>query len=152
VAPAATVNCSTAEAMARWVRDAMLPAARQHLGAVPTRIVPGSTYACRPRNNQPGARLSEHARANAFDVMSIAFQDRAPVEMQARVSAEPEAKFQAAIRERSCAYFTTVLGPGSDAAHANHLHLDLAERRGGYRLCSLDDSTTVGAREKTKRE
>ena len=34
-----------------------------------------------------------------------------------------------------CLHFTTVLSPGSDAAHQNHLHLDVMERENGYRYC-----------------
>jgi hypothetical protein len=98
-----------------------------------------------------GAKLSEHATANAFDVMSIAFADRPPIKIQARNPAFPEARFQAAIRAGSCAYFTTVLGPGSDASHHNHLHFDMAQRGGGYRLCSLGETRTARG-EKTKRE
>jgi hypothetical protein len=146
VAPGATMNCRTAEAVALWVRDVLVPQSKAHLGAVPTHIVAGSTYACRGRNNQPGAKLSEHAQANAFDVMAIAFADRPPLEIAPRGTADPEARFQAQIRQKSCAYFTTVLGPGSDASHANHLHFDLAERRGDYRLCSLGETRIAGRR------
>lgn len=135
VASAAIMNCRTTEALALWVKDVMVPAARTHLDAVPTTIVPGSTYDCRGRNNQSLGRLSEHAKANAFDVMSIAFADREPLAVEARQFDSPEGEFQAAIRRDSCAYFTTVLGPGSDAAHATHFHFDMAVRRGGYRLC-----------------
>jgi hypothetical protein len=31
-----------------------------------------------------------------------------------------------------------VLGPGSDGYHEDHVHVDLAERRGGYRVCEWD--------------
>ena len=34
-----------------------------------------------------------------------------------------------------CARFTTVLGPGSDWYHEDHIHLDLMERRNNYRIC-----------------
>jgi hypothetical protein len=85
----------------------------------------------------PGAKLSEHARANAVDIGSIAFAEREPFEIQDRDLASKEGRFQFAIRKRSCDYFTTVLGPRSNAAHATHFHLDMAERRGGYRLCDL---------------
>jgi hypothetical protein len=153
IAPAATLNCRTAEALALWARDVMLPAARKHLRAEPDRLVNASAYVCRPRNNQAGARLSEHATANAFDISAIGFADREPVAIESRDRAAPEGRFQASIREGSCRYFTTVLGPGSDAAHATHFHFDMAQRRGGYRLCELGDATKV-AREagKTKRE
>jgi hypothetical protein len=153
VAPAATLNCRTAEALALWARDVMLPAARKHLGDEPNRLVNASAYVCRPRNNQAGARLSEHATANAFDISAVGFADRESVAIESRDRAAPEGRFQAAIREGSCRYFTTVLGPGSDAAHATHFHFDMAERRGGYRLCELGEATNVaGEAGKTKRE
>jgi hypothetical protein len=47
----------------------------------------------------------------------------------------PEANFLGAVRSRACDFFRTVLGPGSDAAHANHLHLDERQRNAGHRLC-----------------
>jgi hypothetical protein len=31
-----------------------------------------------------------------------------------------------------------VLGPGSDGYHEEHIHLDLAERRNGYKLCQWE--------------
>ena len=34
------------------------------------------------------------------------------------------------IRADACARFSTVLGPGSDGHHEEHIHVDLAERRG----------------------
>ena len=41
------------------------------------------------------------------------------------------------LRTAACGWFTTILGPGSDAAHATHWHLDI-ERHGSsdrYRIC-----------------
>ena len=32
----------------------------------------------------------------------------------------------------------TVLGPGSDGYHEEHIHLDLAERRNNYKVCQWD--------------
>ena len=31
-----------------------------------------------------------------------------------------------------------MLGPGSDAYHKDHIHVDLAERAHGYRMCQWD--------------
>jgi hypothetical protein len=41
------------------------------------------------------------------------------------------------LRTSACGYFTTVLGPGSNAAHKNHLHFDLGQhgKSGKYRIC-----------------
>ena len=134
--PEAMMNCRTTEALAVWLRDVVVPAAQKHLNARPTGVTHASTYVCRPRNNQAGAKLSEHATGNAVDIASISFAGREPLEIQARgPDDDAERAFQAEIRKGACAYFTTVLGPGSDAAHATHFHLDMAQRRGGFRLC-----------------
>ena len=37
-----------------------------------------------------------------------------------------------------CARFSTVLGPGSDWYHEDHIHLDLMERNNNYRICQWD--------------
>jgi len=136
IAPETILNCRTTEALVHWMRDVVVPAAEKHLGTKPTGINQASAYVCRPRNNEPGAKLSEHATGNAIDIGSIAMEGRAPLDIRARGPGEAaEAAFQAAVREGACKIFTTVLGPGSNAAHATHLHFDMAQRRGGYRLC-----------------
>jgi len=146
ITPEATFNCRTAEALALWVRDVLVPDARRLLGAVPTGIVHDSTYVCRTRNNEPGAKLSEHAHANAVDVASIGLAGRATFEIGNWPPSEPEGRFQAAIRKGSCATFTTVLGPRSNASHATHLHFDMAQRRGGYRLCDMAPVDVAGSK------
>ena len=143
--PAGTLNCPTALALAEWVRDSVVPAARRELGEAPSSIAHASTYVCRSRYNRPGARISEHAFAAAVDIAAIRFEDRRDYEVKRQTSA-PERRFQAAIRSGSCEHFTTVLGPGSNAAHETHLHLDTAQRRGGYRLCELDPPPSVAER------
>jgi len=140
----AIMTCAVAEALALWAKGELLPAAEEHLDAVPNEISQASTYVCRPRNNQAGAKLSEHAHANAVDIAAVGFSGREPVAI-AGTSGEAAKEFERAIRAGACDYFATVLGPGSDAAHATHLHFDLAERRGGHRLCELDEPETVAA-------
>ena len=46
--------------------------------------------------------------------------------------------FRVGLRKSTCARFATVLGPGSDGYHENHVHVDLAERAGGRRLCQWE--------------
>ncbi len=143
IKPEAILNCRTTEALALWVKDALVPAARANLGAVPDAILHGSTYVCRTRNHQKGAKLSEHAQANAVDIATIGFADRAPVDITIREPGGPEAKFSDTIRKASCTYFTTSLGPGTNASHATHFHFDMAQRRGGYRLCDMGETNTA---------
>ena len=46
--------------------------------------------------------------------------------------------FRERLRKTTCARFSTVLGPGSDGYHENHVHVDLAERAGGHRMCQWE--------------
>jgi hypothetical protein len=135
VSSPALVTCPVAEALAKWTLEAVSAEAERHLASAPKRILIGTSYECRGQNRQAGAKLSEHAFANAVDVMGFEFHKHPAVAIMARSGESPEALFQAAVRAKACAYFTTVLGPGSDAAHADHLHLDMRERRPGSRIC-----------------
>ena len=126
-----TVVCPVAEALARWTSEAVLPEADRLLGHPLKTLLIGTSYECRAENRQAGAKLSEHAFANAVDITGFGFEKRASIAIAPRSDETPEALFQAVVRAKACAHFSTVLGPGSDAAHANHLHLDLRPRRSG---------------------
>lgn len=132
--PPATLVCEAAEALARWATEAQV-AAERGLGRPLKGLAIGTSYECRGQNHDPDAKLSEHSFANAVDVMSFSFADRPAISVLAAPEGSPEATFLTAVRSRACGFFRTVLGPGSDAAHANHLHLDERERTGGHRLC-----------------
>ncbi len=144
IAPEAILNCRTTEALARWTKGVLIPAADELLGAQPTLIGHSSTYVCRPRYGDPDAKLSEHATANAVDIASIAFADRGPLAIRWREPTTAEGLFQLAIREGSCRYFTTVLGPRTNEPHGTHLHFDMAERESGYGLCDLAETNVGG--------
>ena len=135
--PDAVMRCATAVALAEWTAESVVPAARALPGSGELAAINhGSTYICRRRNNRPTGKLSEHSFGNAVDVMGFEFTSGDPLRIEPREpEASPEGRFQRTVREASCEHFTTVLGPGSDGSHADHLHLDVKERRGGYRLC-----------------
>lgn len=137
LSPASQLRCATALALARWTETVVLPAA----AALPEKVElaginHGSTYVCRRRNNLPAGKMSEHSIGNAIDIADFEFDGRQPIGISPRQGdGDIEEAFQRAVRGGACLHFTTVLGPGSDASHAGHLHLDIAQRRGGYRLC-----------------
>lgn len=135
--PDTQMTCPAALATARWVRDVAQPAARAlGEGVSLSGITHASTYVCRGRNGQPGAKISEHAKGNAVDIGRFTFEGREPLAIVPRQGkGDIEEAFQRAVQAGACLHFTTVLGPGSDAYHDDHLHLDVAGRRGGYRLC-----------------
>jgi hypothetical protein len=131
LAPAVLSRCEMALEFARWVRDDLSEAARL-AGTALRRINIASSYSCRPINNVMGQRMSEHGLANAVDIGSVALANGKTFPI---FSPEAPAILLATMRASACTRFTTVLGPGADAAHANHIHVDLAQRRGGYRIC-----------------
>jgi hypothetical protein len=131
VTPPATVNCPFAEAIAGWIREDIAPAVRALGGAIKS-IDNYASYDCRGRNRVLGAKLSEHGKANALDVRSLALANGRIVGL---TDARLEKDFRERLRLRTCSRFTTVLGPGSDGYHEDHIHVDLAERRGGHHMC-----------------
>ncbi|MTE00462.1 extensin [Paracoccus sp. YIM 132242] len=135
----AVMRCDTARGLGLWARDFLRPAAAMLPGAPRvTGLQLGTTYDCRPRIGTGEARpkLSEHALGNAIDIAAILFDGAEPLAIQPRTDTGDLAEaFQRTIRAAGCLFFTTVLGPGANEAHEDHLHLDIAARRGGWRLC-----------------
>jgi len=135
VSPPAQMRCSMAEAVVSWVREELAPLAVQQIGSALRGIDNFDSYSCRGRNRVPGAQLSEHGRANALDIRSVKLANGKSYELTDREVPRP---FREALRTSACENFTTVLGPGSDGYHENHVHIDLMQRRNGYRICQWD--------------
>lgn len=132
----ATLTCEMAIAVSHWVSEVVSPMATLFLGASLTGLETGTSYQCRKQTGSGTGKYSEHAFANGLDVHGFLIEEKSPVIVQSRYEKPDEnALFQAAVRGGACAYFTTVLGPGTNDAHDNHFHVDLRARRGGYRLC-----------------
>ena len=132
--PAAVLTCAMAEATALFVRDHAAPLARREFGSDLVAIDQVSSYVCRPRSD--GQKLSEHAFANALDWGGLELAGGTVIDIRSHRRSEPRrARLVAALRDAACGPFTTVLGPGSDADHADHFHFDLAERRNGAAWC-----------------
>ncbi len=130
------VRCESALAFVRWVSNVVTPSAKLHLDSKPTALYISTTYKCRHRNGNPNAKISEHAHANAIDFLGVGFDNSEPMKIAVRKGDSDAVRaFQAAIRGGACAYFTTVIGPMTNDLHSDHLHLDLVERNGGYRVC-----------------
>src|SRR5262249_26724040 len=89
----------------------------------------------RGRNRIIGAKLSEHGKANALDIRSFKLVNGTVVELTDPTVAKD---FRERLRKDTCARFSTLLGPGSDGYHENHVHVDLAERVGGHRMCQWE--------------
>lgn len=134
VTPAAMLRCEMAGAVAGWIRRdvAMLVAGQ---GARLLGIDNFDSYSCRGRNRVFGAKLSEHGKGNALDIRAFKLANGLNLSL---TSVDVARALREAMRTSACTQFTTVLGPGSDGYHEDHVHVDLAQRRGGHRLCRWD--------------
>lgn len=136
IRPAATLRCGMALAVVEFVRDGLDPAA-QTAGLRLTEVLTASSYVCRGRNGRAGAKMSEHGLANALDVSGYAFADGRTLDVYDKDLPEG---FEATTKSAACGDFATVLGPGSDGLHEEHLHLDLRRRRSASSvLCQWDE-------------
>ena len=133
----AQMRCETARALGHWLKDTVHPALKIAMPARKiTGITTGSTYACRLRNGALTGKISEHARGNAIDIAAFRLDDGSEITMKPRhEDGTMEGAFQRTATAGACLHFSTVLSPGSDAAHQDHLHLDVLARNSGYRYC-----------------
>ena len=131
VTPAATLRCSMATAIADWARTDLVPMTEK-LGSELSVLDNFDSYECRGFNRVPGAHLSEHGHANALDVRALKLADGRSISLTDRAVSR---ELRETVLHSVCARFMTVLGPGSDWYHEDHIHLDLMERRNNYRIC-----------------
>src|SRR5579871_6763608 len=122
------VDCPMTAALQTWLDGVVQPAAQARFRQKVATVNVFGAYSCRSVDNQPGARLSEHAFGNAVDVAGFTLADGRKLEFVRDWKQEgtQEAAFLHETHAGACQYFTTVLGPGSDVFHYNHIHLDLA--------------------------
>jgi hypothetical protein len=134
VTPPATLQCMMAEVVVGWVRQSVAPQVLE-LGSSLKAIENLTSFDCRGRNGIAGAQISEHGKANALDVHSLRLANGKVV---ALTDPHVSKDFRDNLRMTACAAFTTVLGPGSDGFHEDHVHIDLLQRHNGYRICQWD--------------
>lgn len=124
----ATLGCPMLPALDAWIASVVQPVAQARLGASVVAISTMGSYSCRSIDNQRGARLSEHAFANALDIGGFRLSDGRDISIVRdwKQGDEQTRAFLRDVHGGACQYFTTVLGPGADVFHYNHIHLDLA--------------------------
>ena len=131
VKPAAILRCTMASAIADWIRTDMAPLAAS-LGSVISDLDNFDSFDCRGRNGVAGAKLSEHGHANALDVRGLKLANGQSISLTDRTVSR---ELRESVLHSVCARFSTVLGPGSDGYHEEHIHLDLMERHNNYKIC-----------------
>lgn len=126
----AVMNCDTAKALKTWVEKGLKPAIRRKGGGV-SQIKVASHYACRTRNNVPGAEISEHGKGKAIDISGFRLRDGIEITVLKDYDSWQFGPAMRRMRREACGPFSTVLGPGSDSYHNDHFHFDTASYRDG---------------------
>ena len=139
IKPVATLACPIVSALDRWLADAVQPSAQRWFGQPVAEIRQISAYSCRGMNGQPGARISEHAFGNALDIASFVLADGRKITVKDGWRGSPEEQgFLHDVQGAACEQFTTVLAPGSNRFHYDHIHVDLMRRASGNAICNPD--------------
>ena len=136
VRPAATLACPIVSALDRWLADSVQPAATRWFGARVVEIKQISAYSCRGMNGNASAHISEHAFGNALDIAAFTLADGRRITVKDGWRGLPEEQgFLRDVQAAACQQFSTVLAPGSNAYHHDHMHVDLMRRASRRVVC-----------------
>jgi hypothetical protein len=134
--PAATLACPIVSALDRWLADSVQPAAMRWFGTRVVEIKQISAYSCRGMNGNSRAHISEHAFGNALDIAAFTLADGRTVTVKNGWKGMPEEQgFLRDIQAAACQQFNTVLAPGSNIYHYDHIHVDLMRRKSQRTIC-----------------
>ncbi|WP_027556871.1 extensin family protein [Bradyrhizobium sp. Cp5.3] len=136
VKPTATLACPIVSELDRWLADTVQPSATRWFGQRVVEIKQISAYSCRGMNGNPHAHISEHAFGNALDIAAFVLADGRRVSVKDGWRGLPEEQgFLRDVQSGACAHFTTVLAPGSNVYHYDHIHVDLMRRASRRLIC-----------------
>jgi len=137
VSPPATLACPIVSELERWIAGAVQAAAMRWFRSPVVEIKQISAYSCRGMNGNSRASISEHAFGNALDIAAFALADGRKITVKNGWRGLPEEQgFLRDVQAAACDQFSTVLAPGSNVYHYDHIHVDLMRRRDGHRACN----------------
>jgi hypothetical protein len=136
VKPVATLACPIVSVLDRWLADSVQPAAQRWFGTRVVEIKQISAYSCRGMNGNSNAHISEHAFGNALDIAAFTLADGRRITVKDGWKGMPEEQgFLRDVQASACRQFTTVLAPGSNVYHYDHIHVDLMRRANRPIIC-----------------
>ncbi len=134
--PAAKLACPLVSKLDLWVSEGVQPAALRWFSSPVAEIHQIGSYSCRSMNGAGGHGISEHAFGNALDIAAFTLADGRKITVKDGWHGSPEEQgFLHDVQLYACDTFVTVLAPGYNAAHYDHIHVDLMRREPGYRPC-----------------
>ena len=123
-------TCPLAAAFAMFEQHGLQPAAQALFGQPVVRLEHVGSYACRAIAGS--RRQSQHASANALDIVGFRLRDGRPNSVLRQWPNQGvDATILRRVHHAACASFHTTLGPDYNAAHHDHFHIDM----GLFRMC-----------------
>lgn len=136
VKPTATLACPIVSVLDRWLAESVQPAAMRWFGVRVVEIKQISAYSCRGMNGNSNAHISEHAFGNALDIAAFTLADGRRITVKGGWRGMPEEQgFLRDVQATACQQFNTVLAPGSNVHHEDHIHVDLMRRASQRVIC-----------------
>ncbi len=131
------IACPVAAALAIWEWNVVQPAAERHFGTKVTSIDHFGSYSCRRIYGRDAGTWSEHSTADAVDIAGFRLGNGTRITVARDWQGDTaKAAFLRDVRDGACQLFATTLSPDYNAAHADHFHLDQADRGAmGWRAC-----------------
>jgi hypothetical protein len=130
------VSCEFAERLTAWLGHLVAPVIAGRMSADLKAVRTGPGYECRNRNGAATGKLSAHAVGKAIDISGFDLSNGKFISIKPDGD-EAMRNVVDSVRTAACGWFTTVLGPGADAAHTDHMHVDIAPHGTSdrYRIC-----------------
>jgi hypothetical protein len=136
IKPVATLACPIVSTLDRWLAESIQPSAMRWFGARVVEIKQISAYSCRGMNGNSRAHISEHAFGNALDIAAFVLADGRRITIKDGWKGMPEEQgFLRDVQASACDRFNTVLAPGSNVYHYDHIHVDLMRRSSRRIIC-----------------
>jgi hypothetical protein len=128
--------CRFAGPFGYWIGDLVAPLVAGVKGSELKAVQTGPGFECRNRNRAMTGKLSAHAQGLAIDIAGFDLANGTTLRIKPEPDTAPDPAL-AALRKAACGWFTTILGPGSDQAHHDHLHVDIEQHGSSdrYRIC-----------------
>jgi hypothetical protein len=128
--------CRFAGPFGHWIGDLVAPLVAGIKGSDLKAVQTGPGFECRNRNRATTGKLSAHAQGLAIDIAGFDLTNGTTLRIKPEANTRPDPALTA-LRTAACGWFTTILGPGSDEAHHDHLHVDIEQHGSSdrYRIC-----------------
>lgn len=121
----AEMTCPMAVRLVQFEKEVLVPEAQRVFGQPLKQINHAGAFTCK-RMTGNGSKISEHGHGQAIDIWGFFLRDGTRISVDQHFRARGrEGDYLRSVNRAACRYFSVVLGPNADAAHAKSFHWDI---------------------------